>query len=90
MGLLYFVLGALVSGYTECQERLASYIVQVGISQFAVTVRPLNTHCFHPQGIKLNVRPQDQSVRHNDSQNIGSKSCDKVEQFKRLGTTLTL
>jgi len=32
------------------------------------------------------VRFQDQYVRHNDSTNIRNKSCDKVEQFKYLGT----
>jgi hypothetical protein len=72
---------------------MASYIVQVDHSQCAVTVHAMDTYCFHPQGIMFNVRPkymvmfQDQYVRHNDSRNRRNKSCDKVEQFKNLGTT---
>jgi len=56
----------------------------------------MDSYCFHPQGITLNFRPkymvmfQDQYVvRHNESPNIRNKSCDRVEQFKYLGTNLT-
>ena len=60
-----------------------------------IKVDAMENYCFHPQGIRLNVRPkymvmfQDQYVRHNDSPNIRNKSCDRMKQFRYLGTNLT-